>query len=194
MSHDNPQKDWQRSASVMAKTGLPFEVFPPRSARAIAEYDERARQADDDRRRRGEAVPERLPAGYFTHEETIEVYHRHDGFVHVARDVRHPEYIDGKYTAAFIEAGVSGALLFWHDTWGLGNNLETAFALPVDTRDAAARILDIRASVDIERHSLATREEMLATYNVNASVGTRARRMLELLDANGPTSVSHSEP
>lgn len=182
VSHDNPQKDWRRSASIMRKTGLANEVFPPRDAEALAAYDAELAEADERLRRAGVEVPPRLPSGYVTHELTIERYNAADGFVHVARDVRHPEFIDGKYTASLIEAGVSGCLLFWHDTWGLGNGLETVFELPLSTQAAAERILDIRSSVDIAAHSAATRDEMVATFSTRGSVAIRAEAMLAAVD------------
>lgn len=180
VSHDNPQKDWQRSASVMAKTGLPFEVYPPRDAHVLQAHVDRIDRRNALRRRVGLAQKSRLPVGYFDHRATIRKYSEFDGFVHVARNVGHIEFIDGKYTASLIEAGATGAIVFWHDTWGLGNGLETVFDLPVDTADAAEGILEIRSSLDVRRHSLATRDEMLSTFNPRRSVETRAARMLEL--------------
>ena len=175
VSHDNPQKDWHRSASVMTKTGLPFEVFPPRDPVVLTRHVRALERRNAVRRLVGRRSRGVLPIGYFDHARTIREYHRFDGFVHVARDVRHPEFIDGKYTAALIEAGVSGAILFWHDTWGLGNGLETVFELPLDTAAAAQRILEVREGVDIEAHSRRTREEMLDTFSPTTSVGARVR-------------------
>lgn len=94
----------------------------------------------------------------------------------------HPEFIDGKYTASLLEAGVTGCLLFWHDTWGLGNNLETVFDLPLSTWQAADRIRDIATSVDIESHSALTREEIITQFSVANSVRVRAESMLRALD------------
>lgn len=183
VSHDNPQKDWQRSASIMAKTGLRFEVYPPRDAQVLQAHVDRIDRLNAIRRRIGLDAKSRLPVGYFDHRSTVKKYGEYDGFVHVARNVGHIEFIDGKYTASLIEAGVTGAIVFWHDTWGLGNGLETVFDLPVRTADAAARLLEIRSSLDIERHSRATREEMITTFNPRRSVAIRAERMIELDDA-----------
>jgi len=180
VSYDNPQKDWQRSEAVMRKTGLPYEVYPPRDG-DLLRRDYRARMTMARLRRivgKREIV---LPVGYVSHSSTVRRYHRYDGFVHVARDVRHPEFIDGKYTASLIEAGVSGAILFWHDTWGLGNGLESVVALPSESGAAAERILEIRASVDITALSRATRDEMMDTFTPQHSVSVRARRIRELL-------------
>lgn len=181
VSNDNAQKDWRRSESIMVKTGLPFEVYPPRDRGEL----ERAHAASvrSNRRRRRFGLAERaiLPVGYVDHASIVRKYHEYDGFVHVARDVRHPTLIDGKVTASLIEAGVSGALLFWHDTWSLGNGLATVFDLPVSTSDAASEILQIRSSIDVERHSRATREEMIDTFNPHHSVAVRADRMIELI-------------
>jgi hypothetical protein len=181
VSHDNPQKDWPRSESIMYKTGLPYEVFPPRDRTVLEKHVRRGGARDRVRALAGRQVGHRLPVGYFDHRRTIEKYQNYDGFVHVARDVRHPEFIDGKYTASLIEAGLTGAILFWHDTWGLGNSLETVFDLPLDTARAAERILEIRSSLDVEAHSKRTREEMLDTFNPQKSVSIRAQRIQELL-------------
>ena len=181
VSQDNPQKDWRRSESVMHKTGLRYEVFPPRNQKFL---ESRVRGIDFRnglKRRVGIRTLERLPVGYVSHEETIAKYQEYDGFVHVARDVRHPEFIDGMYTATFIEAGATGAILFWHDTWSLGTPLETVFQLPAETARAAEMILDVRSSVDVAKHSRLTREEMLEAFNPARSVAVRAERMLDLL-------------
>lgn len=119
-----------------------------------------------------------IPHGYVDHGRVMRKYLAYDGFVHVAKDIRSPLYIDGKYTASLVEAGVSGALLFWHDTLALGNEHETVFALPLDPKEAATAILDIRGSVDVARHSRATREEMSAKYHPGSSIAVRAERML----------------
>lgn len=181
VSQDNPQKDWRRSEAVMHKTGLSYEVFPPRDQRYLEAQVRRIDRVNAAKRRVGIRTIDRLPVGYVSHEATIAKYQNYDGFVHVARDMRHPEFIDGMYTATFIEAGATGAILFWHDTWGLGTPLETVFQLPVETVAAAAMILDIRASLDVEKHSRATREEMLESFNPRRSVTVRAERMLSLL-------------
>jgi hypothetical protein len=179
VSQDNPQKDWRRSESIMHKSGLSYEVFPPRDqAYLIAQ----ARKIDRSNRLRatvGLSITTRLPVGYVSHEATIAKYQEYDGFVHVARDVRHPEFVDGMYTAAFMEAGATGALLFWHDTWGVGTPFETVFQLPLDTDKAAELIRDVRKSVDIERHSRRTREEMLDHFSPAKSVSRRAKKILE---------------
>lgn len=57
VSHDNPQKDWPRSESIMVKSGLRHEVFPPRSAAAIAAYDASTHALDQQARARGEVIP-----------------------------------------------------------------------------------------------------------------------------------------
>lgn len=177
VSSPSPQKDWSRSESIMKKTGLPFEVFPPRDLEVLTRHVEDLHRANVERARRGIALEPILPVGYFSHAHTVEKYHAYDGFVHVAKDVRHPQLIDGKYTASLMEAGITGAILFWHDTWGLGNNLETVFDLPENTWDAAERLLEIRASLDVETHSRRTREEMLDTFSPQRSVRVRVDRI-----------------
>lgn len=181
VSQDNPQKDWHRSASIMHKTGLRYEVYPPRDVRVLESYVRKVDRKNAWRRAVGRRAIERLPLGYVSHESTIAKYQDYDGFVHVARDVRHPEFIDGMYTATFIEAGATGAILFWHDTWGLGTPLETVFQLPLDTEKAAERILEIRSSLNVEAHSRRTSEEMLESFNAARSVAVRAERMKEIL-------------
>jgi hypothetical protein len=181
VSQDNPQKDWRRSEAIMHKTGLKYEVFPRRDQKFLVKSVSRIDRRNARLSLLGKSAIERLPIGYVSHEATIAKYQDYDGFVHVARDVRHPEFIDGMYTATFIEAGATGAILFWHDTWRLGTPLETIFTLPLDTAAAAREILDIRASIDVAAHSRRTREEMLDSFNPRRSVTVRAERMLSLL-------------
>ena len=181
VSHDNPQKDWRRSEAVMRKTRLPYEVFPPREVKILEKHLLQGERVDRIRKALGSPRPQRLPVGYFDHKRTISRYQHYDGFVHVARDVRHPEFIDGKYTASLIEAGVTGCIIFWHDTWGLGNGLESVFDLALDSTTAARQILEIRSSIDVRAQSKKTREEMLDVFNPQSSVRVRADRMMQLL-------------
>ncbi len=178
-----PQKDWERNQDIMRRTGLHWEVFPPRQShdpgpptpvqRALL----RARGASPVRIKR-----RRPPQGYVKHKEVVRKYRQYDGFVHVARDIKDRLYIDGKYTATLIEAGLTGAILFWHDTFGLGNTLETVFELPLDEQAAAERILDIRASIDVPQHSRRTVEELRECSDPAASVRARANAILALLE------------
>jgi hypothetical protein len=101
-------------------------------------------------------------------------YLRHDGFVHNAGDIADPVYVDGKYTATVIEAGLSGAIIFWHDAFGLGNDFETVFELPLAPDDAAEVILDVASHIDVTRHSRRTREEFLERSDPETSVAVRA--------------------
>ena len=181
VSQDNPQKDWRRSESIMHKTGLRYEVFQPRNQARLEREVRRIDRRDAARRALGIRTVQRLPVGYFTHEKAIAKYREYDGFVHVARDVRHPEFVDGMYTATLIEAGATGAILFWHDTWSLGTPLETVFQLPLDTTAAAERILEVRSSIDVAAHSRRTAEEMREHFSAARSVRIRAERMLELI-------------
>lgn len=178
VSQDNPQKDWRRSESIMHRTGLKYEVFPPRQSRKLVSHVQRVERANAFRRALRLRERGHLPVGYLSHEATVRKYQDYDGFVHVARDVRHPEFIDGMFTASLIEAGATGAILFWHDTWQLGSELETPFRLPLDTRAAAEIILDIRSSIDVEKHSRATSDEMLEVFNPRRSVAIRAESIL----------------
>lgn len=179
ISSDFPQKDWQLSESIMRNTGLTYEVYPPRNP----EFFERnlTLNARKNKIRKKLNLKEKTapPRGYLNHEKIIKKYQQYDGFVHVARDIKHPLYLDGKYTASLIEAGITGAILFWHDTFGLGNNLETVFNLSLDTEKAAQEILDIRSSIDVYKHSRLTHEEMMDTFNPSDSVSIRAEKILE---------------
>lgn len=181
VSAEAPQKDWQRSAEVMRLTGLRHSVFPPRLGRyhRLQRLRNRIRVAAS--RAVGASAPVLRPNGYMRHEATVRRYQAHDGFVHVARDVAHPIYLDGKYTATLIEAGLTGAILFWHDTFGLGNHLETVFEVPVEPARAAERILEVRSSLDVMAHSRRTHEEMMDVFNPVASVRVRAEAMLAAL-------------
>lgn len=181
ISNDGPQKDWERSERIMKLTGLHYEIFPPRDPK----YYDKVEKTNirKNKARKLLQIPQKsyLPKGYVSHETIIKKYYKYDGFVHVAAEIPHEGVLDGKYTATFIEAGMSGALLFWHDTFELGNDLETVFDLPLDERKAAQMILDIGGSVDIYEHSKRTREEMLETFNTKRSVRIRAEKILELL-------------
>lgn len=172
VSNDAPQKDWRRSEEIMKKTGLAFEVYPPRSGspsdtktkKTIVNFWKKA-----------------LPAGYVSHESVIERYKAYDGFVHVARDIKDRVHIDGKYTASLIEAGMSGSILFWHDTFGLGNDLETVFNVSLDPEKAAKEIIEIKNTINVEEHSKKTREEMVRIFNPQVSVAIRAKKIKELI-------------
>jgi hypothetical protein len=181
VSADYPQKDWQRSAAVMEATGLQHEVFPPRSG-TIRNSNVRRVKRRLNHYCKAIGMPALfhvLPVNYVEHSEVIKKYKRHDAFVHVAAET--PGYVDGKYTACLIEAGATGAILFWHDTLGLGNELETVFNLPVDPITAAGEIMQIRKSINVEKHSRLTREEILDVYDAERSVNFRAGKIKELL-------------
>lgn len=188
VSADYPQKDWPRSQEVMRRTGLRHEVFPPRETRrglrqaALALSRTLTQRANNWLERRRVAFRFRaLPEQYVKHSTVVKKYQAYDGFVHVAEEIPHPLHVDGKYTACLLEAGLTGAILFWHDTLNLGNNLETVFDLPVDPERAAQRILEIRSCLDVVRHSRRTRDEIMDKFNPERSVGFRCRKILELL-------------
>lgn len=180
-SADFPQKDVARNVAVLRATGLPFEVFPPRPRKFFGE-NPLGRRLDD----AGHAATafargkwQRFTGGighpaYRSHEELIRRYLAHDAFVHVAADIGHPLYLDGKYTATLAEAALSGALIFWHDTFGLGNQFSTVFDVPKDPAAAAAEIRAARTGIDIETHSRATREEFLFAFDPRRSLVARA--------------------
>jgi len=179
VSNESPQKDWQRSRAIMEATGLRYEVFPPRLHEVYQKHLDVNAEKNRIRQKFGLKIKPYLPYGYLNHELVVKKYQNYDGFVHVARDIKDQILIDGKYTASLIEAGITGSILFWHDTFGLGNNLETVFNLSLDPDKAAREILDIRSSLDIKRHSRLTHEEMMDTFNPQKSVGIRALKMLE---------------
>jgi hypothetical protein len=182
VSADYPQKDWQRSELVMKLTSLPYEVFPPRLSTGYSFMTCVERRLNRCSRALGLPAPFRtMPAGYVHHSVVAKKYQQYDGFVHVAAEIPHAIYIDGKYTAALLEAGVTGAILFWHDTLGLGNDLETVFDLPVDPAMAASQIMEIRRGLNVERHSRMTRDEILEKYDPACSIEFRAIKIKELL-------------
>jgi hypothetical protein len=182
VSADYPQKDWQRSELVMKMTSLSYEVFPPRSSTGYSFMTRVVRHLNWYSRALGLPAPfQTMPAGYVPHSVVAKKYQQYDGFVHVAEEIPHAICIDGKYTAALLEAGVTGAILFWHDTLGLGNDLETVFDLPVDPAVAASQILEIRRSLNVERHSRMTRDEILEKHDPARSIEFRAIKIKELL-------------
>lgn len=184
-SADYPQKDIERNQAVMQATGLSFEVFPPRRASRWNRGGLPYRLEGAALRTASHAgallhLKQTSPqhAGYEPHQLLYDKYLSHDAFVHVAADIRHPLYIDGKYTATLMEAAISGALVFWHDTFALGNDLETVFTLPEEPKAAAAEILKVRGTVDVESHSRSTRAEFLDRFDPHRSVAIRAAHML----------------
>ncbi len=185
------KKDWMRSVEVMRLTGLKWEIFPPRpldgeqDAAQVPPPDgipAKIRQQlavwrnrywhPISRRALKWGFPDLIPPpGYAQHSALIKRYQQHDGFVHIAKE--NPPHTDAKYTATLFEAGATGALLFWHDALGLGNDFETIFSLPCEPELAANEILRIRREVDIERHSRRTAEEIRERCNPDAVVRTR---------------------
>lgn len=182
VSSRTAQKDWQRSASIMKKSGLRYEVFPPLDEAELVRRGRRAHQRSAVLTRLGIRHTAPLPIGYVSHDETIRKYREHDGFVHIARDVRDRTMIDGKYTASLMEAALSGSIVFWHDTLSLGNDFETIFNAPLGTDAAAEFIRDVGGSIDIAAHSRATTEEFRAKADPARSVEVRAERMLETIE------------
>ncbi len=166
----------------MEFTGLRWEVFPPRGSQREPKVDRMKRKVNAVSRLLGcPDVFRLMPQGYVSHRTVAKKYQQFDGFVHVAAEYPSPIYLDGKYTASLLEAGLTGAILFWHDTFGLGNDFETIFDLALDPRDAAQTILEIRASLDVERHSRRTREEILDRCSPDHVVAQKAARIYDLL-------------
>jgi hypothetical protein len=184
VSADSPQKDWPRSEKVMQLTGLRHEVFPPRGPNVVRQPFVQRLTGKINRVCASRGLPRpfaEIPYGYVDHAQVVRKYLEYDGFVHIADEVPLPKHIDGKYTAALAEAGLSGAIVFWHDTLGTGNEFETVFDLPVEPEKAAQQILDIRGSLDIARHSAATREELLEKFDPRRAVDFRCQKLKELL-------------
>jgi hypothetical protein len=183
VSNDGLQKDWERSESIMKLTKMKYEVYPPRNSRF---YDREVRINNIKNKLRSIVNLQTkiyLPHGYVSHEKVIKKYQKYDGFVHVARDIKHQVLIDGKYTASLIEAGLTGSILFWHDTFSLGNSLKTVFSVPLDPDEAAEEIKRIAATINVKQHSKDTRREMLETFNPVVSVKIRADIMLSLTES-----------
>lgn len=180
VSSDSPQKDWPRSERIMKKTGLKFEVYPPRKDAFFDRVERVNKLKNKTRSLLGIKEKRYLPRGYVSHEQVIRKYQQYDAFIHVAKDIKDPnDGIDGKYTAALIEAGLTGSIVFWHDTYGLGNSLETVFELPLDEELAAKKILEVRATLNIREHSKKTHAEMMEKFNPVNSVKMRAEKILE---------------
>lgn len=196
------KKDWMRSVRVMQQSGLKWEIFPPRPLvdEPDAVGEPAAAPSLPDKVRQQLAVwrnhywhpiyrrtlkwglpPLMLPNGYLSHDTLIKRYQQYDGFVHIAKD--NSPATDAKYTATLLEAGATGALLFWHDTLGLGNDFETIFNLPLDPALAAAEILQIRQHVNIEQHSRRTAEEIRDRCNPDSVMRIRRAAIEKALNA-----------
>lgn len=173
-----PQKDRLRSLAVMATSGMRHQIFPSEFPSPIEHLQQRV--VHRVRQTRLHRFIKATSPGYVDHRTVVAKYHAHDGFVHCAAEFKHPRYLDGKYTACLMEAGATGAILFWHDTFGLGNDLECVFPLSLDPVAAGAELRDIAANLDVERHSRRTREEILDRFAASRSVALRARLIEEL--------------
>jgi hypothetical protein len=184
VSADAPQKDWERSEQVMGLTGLRYEVYPPRRSKS-----ERITWSDRLRWRYNKYLVKALAPttafrrnlGYLSHAATIRRYCEYDGFVHVAKEKPDPIRIDGKYTAALLEAGATGAIVFWHDTFGIGTDFETIFSVPVEPESAAKKILEIRERIDVADHSRRTMEEIADRCHPSRVVSARRRAIERIL-------------
>lgn len=188
-SADYPQKDWRRSEEIMRRSGLKYEVFPPRTAQVVTWQTRYAKWMNRNKRYLrhylaqvgiGKFKTPKLPSRYRNHDELIHKYRQYDGFVHIAAET--PPHVDGKYTATLLEAGLTGAILFWHDTLGLGNDFETIFNLPLDPESAAQRIVDISCSLNVEQHSRRTHQEILDRCHPDTVIRTRFNAMRELFE------------
>ena len=181
ISNDSPQKDWQRSERVMKKTGIPYEVFPPRGQIFFEKRQKNNEKKNRIRNVLGLESKKYMPYGYVEHDTIIKKYYSSDAFVHIAGEINNKLYLDGKYTASLIEAGMTGCIIFWHDTYNLGNTLKTVFSVSSSEEIAAKEIKDILSKIDIGKHSNATRREMIDTHNVGNSVKIRAELIKKLL-------------
>lgn len=176
-SADHPQKDWRRSLEVMQLTGLTHEVFPPRDVSRTKQLQLRLMKRIKKLIRIKEAPT--VNKLYLSHQHLIEKYRRYDGFVHIAGKT--PPLVDGKYTATLLEAGLTGCILFWHDTHELGNDFETIFSLPLDPAHAAREILNIRQNIDVRVHSRRTAEEIYERCNPANSLRIRSEKIYAIL-------------
>ena len=181
VSNDSPQKDWQRSERIMKKLGLDYEVFPPRRQRFYDNIQRSNTIKNRIRRLIGINEKKYMPYGYVEHSMIVKKYYKADAFVHIAGEIKDNLYLDGKYTASLIEAGMSGCILFWHDTYNLGNTLKTVFSVSRDEEVAVREIRDIIGSINIGKHSNETRQELIKTHNVKDSVRIRAVAIKGLL-------------
>lgn len=185
VSFECPQKDWERSQRVMELTGLGFEVFPPRrnSAPQRVTWKDRImwRYNKYIVSRISPTAASRTTLGYANHLSTIKKYAEYDGFVHVAADKVSMTHLDGKYTAALLEAAVTGSIIFWHDTFSNGNDFETVFPVSREPEVAAKEIREIRNSIDVERHSRRTAEEISDRCHPGKVVGFRKTVLENLL-------------
>ena len=162
-SADFPQKDWTRSREIMKKTGLIWEVYPPRHPKPIKKITTAASK-----------ILARSPLaihGYKKHDRLIKKYLQYDSFVHVAAET--PPYVDGKYTATLLEAAASGCITFWHDTLSLGNDFESIIELPLEVDAAVSRIIEISRDINIEYHSRKTQEEIFDKLSPDRAMKTR---------------------
>lgn len=182
LSADWPTKDWRRNAAIMAATGLDHLVYPPRDGRGA--YGEVGTAIRVRRKVNGWARKLRVPLQlevpnkrYVEQEKVLPLLASHDGFVHVAAPM--PPRAESQYVATLLEAGLTGALLFWYDTQGCGGYLETVFEVDLDPEVAAAQILDIAASTDIAAHSRRTHEEIRAVFDPRPAIRDRCEKMLE---------------
>lgn len=178
ISSDYPQKDWQRSEEIMKRTNLKWEVFPTRnpSNKLVDRATLKLKQYSYTFTKLN--IFKIPPHGYVDHRNVIQKYRASDAFIHVAKDIKNPIYIDGKYTATLIEAGLAGCIVFWHDTFQLGNTLDTVFELPLDPEKAATMITDTIETLNVKDHSLKTHKEMLEKFNPENSVKIRADAIL----------------
>lgn len=182
VSADYPEKDWRRSEAVMKGTGLAWEVFPPRTpggaSRGLRPITKLKRKLNHLANRAGINARFDVPrTRYVESSQVLKKLAAYDGFVHVAAPV--PPGADGMYVSTLLEAGLTGALLFWHDTHGHGGFLETVFELPVEPDRAAEQIRDIAATVDVAAHSRSTYEEIRDTFDPAKVVADRCRLILE---------------
>ena len=186
VSNPSPQKDWQRSCEIMQRTQLNYSVYPPRNqyGNTIARKTMIKHRINNFLEQKN--IPFRINVsllencGYIDHKKVIKKYQQYDGFVHVASDVKSYN-IDGKYTACTMEAGLTGSIVFWHDTYQLGNDFETFFDLPLEPQHAAEQILKISQNIDVEKHSKLTREEVLDKCDIKRSIDFRAKKIKDLL-------------
>lgn len=182
ISADSYQKDWERSAEIMALTKLPNEIFPPRGEKKVT-LKSRIQW------RYNKYIVKKLNpqkaslffSGYTNHRTVMKKYRTYDGFVHIAAEKPHPLYLDGKYTASLLEAGATGAIVFWHDTFSLGNDFESVLSVDKEPSKAAEQIKQLIKSENIPHRSRLAQEEICDRCNPRQVVGLRKRAIENIL-------------
>lgn len=111
------------------------------------------------------------------------IYQAADGFLSPSVIGPPPKYdVDGKYTQATLEAGLSGCIIFWNDCMNLGNCFDTVFKLPSENpKEIAEFIQSTIKNLDTEEHSQKTAKEFYEKCNAAESVKAKVDIMKQTL-------------